>query len=352
MSFKFYERAVPDDIFEKMDDLYQSPYCVRDYHRIYHPSDEINALVISRYDSPVQILLFMVKDRCVEILNRLYSIDCKFIDFASDAIFNKYANVVRVNYEGIYATSLSSIRSPHLILDASEDIILELPENSELYYNKLSKNTRKYIRHYHNRLNKAFGNVKFEIKNGENINIKTIRQIIAFNRLRMANKGKKSDIDEDYEKKICRFSKLYGYVGAIEINNNVRAGTIFYKVGGHVYLHVISHDGNFDKYALGILCLFDTIKYCIQIGIQEFHMLWGTYEYKYRFLGLDKEVYSIAVFRSNLNKMLAYHEMFASVIRTFAIKYGSLLLTKFGSNKKLAIPVLQIKKLYFRLMQK
>jgi hypothetical protein len=168
----------------------------------------------------------------------------------------------------------------------------------------------------------------------------------------MAKKGRKSGIDRDYEQKICRFSKLYGYVGVIKINNNIRAGTISYKVGAHVYLHVISHDENFDRYALGILCLFDTIKYCIQIGAQEFHMLWGTSEYKYRFLGVDKEVCNVAVFRSNFYKMLAYPELLVFIVRTFAIKYETLMFTKFGSNKKLTIPMLQIKKLYFRLIQR
>jgi len=310
LSFRIYEGTIPNEIYEKLDDIYQSVYSVRDYFYTYESFDNINAVVVSRARVPVHVIIFTIKKKRVQILNRLCSIDSKYIDYVSKVIFNKYESIVRIDFRGIYKTRFSNMNMPHLISSIYKDIVLDLPGNFELYYTKLGKKIRKNIKYYSRRLDDTFTNVKFEVRIGSNIDPNIVKQIITFNRLRMIQKGLRPSIDKNYEEKICAFSKLYGNVGVVRINGNVCAGTIFYRVGKHVYLHVLSHVINYDKYDLGIICLFHTIKYCIEIKAQTFHFLWGTSEYKHRFLGNDKEVCNIAIFRNNMHKMLNYYEIF------------------------------------------
>jgi CelD/BcsL family acetyltransferase involved in cellulose biosynthesis len=68
-------------------------------------------------------------------------------------------------------------------------------------------------------------------------------------------------------------------------------------VGGEVFMHVIAHDPAYDDLRLGLLCCALTIEDAIAKGCQQFHFLWGRYDYKTR-LGGEREVLSqVLVFR-------------------------------------------------------
>jgi hypothetical protein len=349
LSYRIYEGRIPDEISEKLKDIYQSAYCVRDFQSIYNHSDDVKVLVLSLGQTPVHILFFSVDDEHVNILNRVYSIEGKYVDYASDAIFNEYENVVRVNFSQIYETRLSKVQSPHFVLKKYEDIILALPENFETYFNKLGRKTRHHVKQYYRRLNKAFGDVKFEIKTAGDIDAKTVKRVIMFNRLRTARKGLISYIDEDLEEKIVQFSRSCGHMGTVMINGRVLAGSIFYEVKKQVFLDIISHDPNYDKYNVGTVCLLNTIRNCIENGGQAFHMLWGTSEFKHRFLGYDKQVCDMAVFRSGFQRALDFHEFLGSVWSRYYRRATNLLFTKLSYYDTLRVRVQQIRRLYHRL---
>ncbi len=62
-------------------------------------------------------------------------------------------------------------------------------------------------------------------------------------------------------------------------------------------MHVIAHDPTYDDLRLGLLCCALTIEDAIAKGCQQFHFLWGRYDYKTR-LGGEREVLSqVLVFR-------------------------------------------------------
>jgi hypothetical protein len=349
LRLEFYDYPVPVQVSGRIEDLYQSPYCLMDYNLIYHPSDKIDALVVLSHESPIQILLFTVKDKHVEVLNRLFSIDGRIVDFVSESIFKRYEKVVRVDFAGVYGARSSDIQAPHFLLKESADVVLELPGTPELYWSSLGKNIKGNIRRYSKRLRNDYRNVTFETKTGSGIEPATIRQIIGFNRVRMAKKGYESGIREDDEEKICKFSELYGQVGVIAVDGIVRAGVISYRVGQRVYADVVSHDSAYNQYDLGILSLYDTIRSCIETGAQEFHLLWGRSKFKYRLLGFDRQVHGIVIFRSNLNKVLSYNMVVADVARATRAKVESLMRDKLSASEKLRPLLPGIRKLYSRL---
>src|SRR5690606_19767533 len=131
-----------------------------------------------------------------------------------------------------------------------------------------------------------------------------LTEIIALNRLRMAGKSRISAIDETEAANIIAFAKRCGLVGLVSIEGRICAGTICYRIGSHYHLRVIGHDPQYNAYGLGMLCCYRPICECIVRGGTRFHFMWGQEEYKYRLLGVQRELAHIVVYRSRL-RMLA-----------------------------------------------
>ena len=69
---------------------------------------------------------------------------------------------------------------------------------------------------------------------------------------------------------------------------------------------MLAHDPTYDEYWLGILCCYLTMCECIQRGAEEFHFLWGRYEYKYTLQGVKRDLDNIAIYRSRMHLFLHF----------------------------------------------
>jgi hypothetical protein len=344
LDFKIYEDGSLKDIADILESLYHCPYCTLNFIRISNSNVRINALFIQHRGIPIHILLFSIKKRRVTILNMLYSISEEYINYVSEVIFEKYKEVRSVDFRKIYGKSSKNIIRPHLRIDLNHDILIQLPDNFEFYFSKLGKKTRHHLRQYSKKLEKRFTNVKFNVMSSNEITDDIVSQIVGFNRARMLQKGVISYVTTDIEKKLCAFSKIKGSIAVITLNDRVVAGTIFSKVGEHIYLDMISHDLIYDKYELGTLCLLNTISHCIKIKAKTIHMLYGTPDYKHQFLGKDKEVLDIAVFRYRTLMIPAYYDMLLIACKHQFIYSKKLVGHKLLGNKILRGPLMKIRK--------
>src|SRR5207245_3753907 len=98
--------------------------------------------------------------------------------------------------------------------------------------------------------------------------------------------------------------KMYGLVGVATVDGRVCAGVICSRSAANYFMHVIAHDPTYDEYRLGKLCCYLTICECINRGGKEFHFLWGRYEYKYRLLGVQRDLDHLTVYRSRAQFLL------------------------------------------------
>lgn len=88
------------------------------------------------------------------------------------------------------------------------------------------------------------------------------------------------------------------------IDGQVCAGTINYRVADNYFLQVVAHAPAYDDYGLGTLCCYLTICECIARRGDEYHFLWGRYEYKYRLLGVERDLSHLLIYRSRLHMAL------------------------------------------------
>jgi hypothetical protein len=313
-----YEGNIPSDIEEDLVRLYQSAFSVKEYFQTFKNVINYNAFVIQDNNAHLKCIIIYVKSGSeLTVLNELFDIRSSHLGYFIENTFENNPYIRKINVNRIKFTP-DSIGYPYLIADHSEDIVLQLPRRIEEYHYSLGKKTRKHIAYYINRLEKEFEDFSFKVTLPEKIDSGLVGRIVEMNRLRMKSKNRVSGIDKKYEENITEFTKIYGLIGAVILNNQVVAGAICYEVGDHAYLETISHDPVYNKYNIGQVCLYMTIKSLIERGRDALHMLWGESEYKFRFLGVKHDLYSVSIFRSVRFKHTSIlKQMFLSQSRTF-----------------------------------
>ena len=301
----FYENAIPSDIEQLLVELYQSPFCVTEYFRIFKKNANLNAVLISSAESaPRHLLAYVIEGKEITVLNELFNIEQIYVRYFSDTIFSKYQFVCTINLNCIKNMSFNS-NYPWRLWNNSHDIVIDLPETFELYHSSLSKHSWKNLKYYMSRVRRDYADFDFQIASTHDIDPAVISKIIEMNLLRMKSKNIRSGFTSDIESKIMEFCRQYGSVCTVRLQGRTVAGAICYEIGNQAYLEILSHDPEFNDHRVGQICLLLTVKQMIENGRTAFHLLWGENEYKYRFLGVKQDLFSISIYRSKFFKLLS-----------------------------------------------
>ena len=303
----FHEDGIPSEIEQLLEELYQSPFCVKRYFDIFREGGNLNAVVFSAIGSaaPRHVLVYTLSGRELTVLNELFWIEPEQLRYAADTLFGRYPALTTITFAKINCTPERSPTAPYLwrLWSRSHDIVVELPSTFADYQARLGKQTQKHLRYYQNRLQREYADFAFHVAATNEIDPAVIGRIIEMNHLRMKSKQIRSGFDRLFEERIKEFCRHYGLVTTVSMNGKIVAGTICYEVGDQAYLEAVSHDPEYNKYNVGQLCLYLTVEQMIHRGKESFHLLWGENEYKYRFLGVKRELYSFSLYRSGYCKL-------------------------------------------------
>ena len=298
-----YRGTVPEFVHEPLDRLYRHLHSSSAYHTIYSDtSSDTHTFVARRRGEIIAVLLFRFEGNQVRVLNEQCSFEPDVIDAFSRYVFDNHAATQLVSFPVIENTPVV-LSHPFQHAKCTQDIVLALPSSTEQYLANLGKSTRTYIKRYFNKLRRCFPSVSWTTCDGNEADEDQVRAIIAFNRARMAGKYKSSYIDEAEEDRIMRLVRKCGLVTVVTIDGQVCAGTINYRVADNYFLKVIAHDPAYDDYGLGTLCCYLTICECIARKGSEYHFLWGRYEYKYRLMGVQRDLSHLLIYRSRFHML-------------------------------------------------
>jgi hypothetical protein len=299
-----YEDFLPPWMEQTLSDMYQSAFCVLEYFSLYKTYRNINALAIYTSESdPKHMLLYSIENNTVNVLNELFDIEQRYLQYFINFVFGKYPGVTAINLNRSKCQA-GDFALPSRAWRSSEDTVIELPETVAEYRSKLGKHTRSNLSNYHNRLKRVYDDFTFATSEVNQADPAVISRIIEMNKSRMRGKKIKSGYDGILEDRIINFSRKYGFTSTLSVGGKIVAGTIFYEVGNHCFLEAISHDPAHDNDRLGQVCLYLTIKHAIRKGRESFHLLWGEYDYKYRLLGVKQELHSFSLYQSELHRQL------------------------------------------------
>lgn len=294
-----YENAIPSFVAGKLEHLYGSMYASFAHFGVYGGLDDASTYICSREAEIEDIFLYRYEQRSVRVINEQMRLSDTSINRFADAMFDRYPEVDRVIFHAIDAQK-SKPAFPSQRYTCTNDITMPLPGTVDEYYASLGKSTRKTLNQNGNRLQRRYDSFRFSVLEAHEFSDTQLREIISLNHARMAGKSRVSAIDEAEASHIIAFAKQCGLVGIISIEGRIRAGAICYRIGDHYHLRVIGHDPEYNAYGLGMLCCYRTVCESIVRGGTMFHFMWGQEEYKYRLLGVQREMAHIVLYRSRL----------------------------------------------------
>jgi hypothetical protein len=311
-SVSVYENAVPAFVGPALEALHQHVFSSMPQFRAYDGIDENTHTYVARDSGkPSAVLLFRLDGRRVRVLNEQISMSSREIMRFVRHVFASYPAADMVIFHAI-RSGMRRLPFPCQEFYRTEDIVLSLPASADDYMNSLGKATRKNMKYHGNRLKRNYPALKLRIELDGDIDEQHVHDIIALNRARMAAKNKSSDMDATEAARLLRLVRQGGLVSVMLLDGRVVAGTVCSRVGANYFMHINAHDPAYDDARLGKLCCFMTICDCIGRGGKEFHFMWGRFEYKYQFLGVQQDFNELIVYRSAA-RMLRHA---ASALRT------------------------------------
>jgi hypothetical protein len=333
-----YENEVPPFVESEMELLYGNIFSSMLQFRISGwVAGNTSTYVARRGGKTVAIFLFQREAGRVQVMNETIKVDSEQLSRFTDYIFAKYSSVNIISFKAI-ETDVQRLAVPHQRFNHLEDMMLALPDTVEEYMTSLGKNTRRNIKRYMDRLKRNYPSHRFEVYEKDAISAQLVREIIGFNKARMAGKNIVSDIDEQEAQRITDILKGCGLVGVITIDGRVCAGAMSYQQGSNYFLNVLAHRPDYDDCALGFLCCYLTICECIARGGREFHFLWGRYGYKFTLKAVRRDLDNVVVYRSRMqflrNANVAWQVAWAGYRRKAKlwVKYEDNFMSRFARN--------------------
>jgi hypothetical protein len=293
-----HENEIPAFVEPELDRLYGNIFSSLRQFRIYGwTPGRTSTYVVSENGAPKTILLFERDGPRLRVLNEVITLTTADLERFVQYVFSTFESISVIAFKAIQ-TDIHRFPFPYQRFNHVEDMTLTLPSTVDAYHASLGKNTRRNIRRHLDRINRDFPTFRFEVRQQQEVDPQLVRDIIEFNRARMADKNIISIIDEDETRRIIRLVQECGLVGVITIDGRLCAGAISFRSGSNYFLNVLAHDPRYDDYWLGFLCCYMTINECIARGGNEFHFLWGRYGYKFLLGAVQRDLDNVVVYRS------------------------------------------------------
>ena len=298
-----YEDEIPSFVEVELERLYGNLYSSIPQLHVGGKLGQASTYVVRKGREIITVFLFRVHGRMLEVLNQVIRIEPEEVERFTEYVFSALGSIDVVSFRGIQ-TEIDAIALKIQRFECLEDIVVSLPGTAEDYTARLGRSTRKNLRYYKKTLMHAFPSFEFSVYEKEAVEPRHILEIIELNRARMSVKSKVSAIDEAETARLIYLARARGLVGVVTIDGRICAGAITSCVGRNYFLSVLAHDPAYDAYRLGNQCCYLTICECIRRAGKEFHFLWGQYDYKYLFLGVQRDLYQLAVYRSRCHFVL------------------------------------------------
>lgn len=347
----FGEEQHDNALREKLTGLYSTPLSDILWWEVRDPSianKKYYKLYCYKQGILKHIILFKYfTDSCkkIFILNQEFAISVKDIEQICNVLFDKFNTVKQIIFKHIFVIGPKN-NSNMVIYKSSDDIIiLNLPKSIDTYMNTLGNSTRKHIKLCSNHLIKKNPDFNVQFYENSNISLEQVKKVIEMNAIRMTSKGVIPLIDETECKAIYNYiSSGNGLLCVCTINGEIIGATINSIIGEHAYMHIISHNELYNKYSLGQIALFNTTKYLIeQKNINNYHLLHGDQEYKFRNGGINHDLYTIQIYKNK--NMNMYYEKMMKAVKVNCSKYWKIQKTRLKKDKFIYDSVKRIKKI-------
>ncbi len=217
-----------------------------------------------------------------------------------------------------------------------EDVMVAMPATKQELLASLGSNKRQQLGKYTRRLEREWpGGVEWVCLSKAEITEEMFGAVIQFNSLRLSAKGRRTLWHEAMMQQRCQLARRTGLLCGIRLSGKFVSGAVSYLYGQDAYYALIGHDPEYDYWNLGNLTTWLTMEKCLERGVRRFHFLWGLSEYKLRFGGEVKPLYTLSVYRNHAVRVVLSWIDFApackgAILKTARDVQMSLRNSKFG----------------------
>lgn len=291
-----YADGIPDFIEAALARRYETLHSSLPFFRLFRTVDHVNCYVAWCDDTPVDIFLFLRKDRYIQVLNEMIEVDAESLQLFVEYVFESFPEVELIRFEAIKSAACRGFPVQHY--NNKDTFVINLPDSPEDYTASIGKSTRANLRHQLNVLRRTFPT--FEMRFFENgaIDDEAVRKIVKLSEDRIQSRGKKVRHDID---NILALTRSVGFVSLLLIDGSICAGSVNYRIESSIFGEVIAYDPEYEKYGLGKICVHETICESIRRGDRRFYLGGGVFSFKERMMGRKVEMARMNVYRSYPN---------------------------------------------------
>lgn len=285
---------VPPFIEDELANSYEILQSSLPFFRTFRSLEHASCYLAQRDGHRSTVLLFIVRNRRVDVLNEMIEIAEPEVERFAAHIFENFRNVDVISFKALKTTT-SRFRFPVQKYGSKETYVIALPATPEAYTSSLGKSTRANIRQQTNGVLRKFPSFTSKFFENEEIKEEHVRQIIAFSEKKINAKGIKFSYDVE---RIVKLANACGFVNIFLIDGRVCAGSINYRVGTSYFGEVTGYDSRYENYGLGKLCVHQTICESIARGGKRFYLGGGVFDFKQRLLGAALGMDELHIYRS------------------------------------------------------
>lgn len=302
--------TVPASLETDLVRLYHHMNSSLGHHAVARRARDAYAYVARRGEHPLAIFLFQREDRSVEVFNEMMQVPSEEIERFAQYVFNRFPSVARISFSKI-GKDIGALSLPWQQYGHSEDIVVSLPDSPDAYLSSLSAKTRYNIKHQMKAIADDFSGFSFNTYENGAIDDNHVLDLINLKKNNIDDKRMKFGITPDDTAWIVDYAKTNGLLIVALLDGKVCGGSLSFRLDDHYFAHVNGYDARFSKYSLGMLCCYIAMRETIQRGAKEVHLSWGRNPYKFKLLGVQRDMANLDIYRSRM----AYYRYLNRVLR-------------------------------------
>jgi CelD/BcsL family acetyltransferase involved in cellulose biosynthesis len=291
--------AVPAFLASELDALYQHFNSSLQHFAFRARAEGARAYVARRDGRFLAVFLFHVEKGRIQVLNEMVAIPVEEIERFARFAFARFAEASTISFS-LIGVDVAALSLPFQQYGHSEDIVVSLPESADAYLAKLGSKTRHNIRHQLKALSRDRPELCFQTFEQAEIEPETLSALFALKRRNTDSKGIEFGMSCEEADWMMQQAQAGGLLLVAVAGERICGGSLSLKLGDHYFAYVTAFEPEFEKYSLGMLCCYLAMLEKIARKAKEAHLSWGRQQYKFRLLGIQRDMANVDLYRSRL----------------------------------------------------
>lgn len=317
--------TVPPSLEAELGQLYNHLNSSLRHYAVARRARNACAYVARRGEHPLAVFLFERDERNILVFNEMMQVAPEEIERFAKTVFSRFPSVARISFSKI-GKDIGTLSLPRQQYGNSEDIVVSLPDTPEAYFSRLGSKMRHNIKHQMKAIAADFPGFSFKTFENDAIAENHVADLIQLKRANMDEKRIKFGITPEEASWMIELAKTHGMLVVALLDGKVCGGSLSFRLGDHYFAYLNGYDPRFARYSLGMLCCYLAMKEQIERGAIEAHLLWGRNQYKFKLLGVAREVANLDIYRSRIAYLRYPKRIFKNAFTDFVQKQKLMLL--------------------------